>query len=200
MIVPVVNLKGGCGKTTAAIALATAAAQRGLRAAVYDADPQGSATDWAMVAAEAGDPLPFEVRSANIAVTRRMRSRVGEDEWAFVDCPPSGAVTDEAVRAADFVVVPTSPSPIDLEKTWETCASLRAQGAPYAILLCQAEANTRTLRFALQQLDDRGESYFETVVPKRQALASFYGNAFGSELYGYGEVLAEIEEAVSRWQ
>lgn len=196
MIVPVINLKGGVGKTTAAMALASAAAARGMRSVVYDADPQGSATDWAMVAAEAGDPLPFEVRSANIAVMRRLRYKVGEGEWAFVDCPPSGAVTDEAARAADFVVVPSSPSPIDLEKTWETAASLRAQGTPYAILLCQAEANTRTLRFALEDLGGRDESFFETVVPKRQALASFYGNAFGGELYGYGEVFAEIEEAV----
>src|SRR2546423_8965276 len=45
--VAIISQKGGAGKTTVAIHLAVAAEQRGLRAAVFDLDPQASATSWA---------------------------------------------------------------------------------------------------------------------------------------------------------
>ena len=47
MIVAVVNIKGGVGKTTTAIALATLAARAGLDTVVLDADEQSSASLWA---------------------------------------------------------------------------------------------------------------------------------------------------------
>ena len=40
------NNKGGSGKTTTAVSLASAFAERGLRVLVVDLDPQGSATAW----------------------------------------------------------------------------------------------------------------------------------------------------------
>jgi len=44
--VAIISQKGGAGKTTVAIHLAVAAEQRGLRTAVFDLDPQASATSW----------------------------------------------------------------------------------------------------------------------------------------------------------
>jgi chromosome partitioning protein len=44
MILSLVNVKGGVGKTTTAVNLGSAFASAGLRALVVDADPQGSAT------------------------------------------------------------------------------------------------------------------------------------------------------------
>ena len=52
MIISIINLKGGVGKTTTAIALATAAQRDGKDVEVYDTDPQSSASLWAMSAEE----------------------------------------------------------------------------------------------------------------------------------------------------
>ena len=73
MIISVINLKGGSGKTTTAMALATAAARHNRNVSVLDTDPQGDATTWAGDAEDAGETLPFTVDSANIGKLKRLR-------------------------------------------------------------------------------------------------------------------------------
>ncbi|WP_374064888.1 ParA family protein [Corynebacterium belfantii] len=45
-IIAISNLKGGTGKTTSAVLLATAFYRAGNSVTVVDLDPQGSATEW----------------------------------------------------------------------------------------------------------------------------------------------------------
>lgn len=197
MIVSVINMKGGTGKTTTAMALATAAARHGRAAVVYDADPQSSASLWAMSAEDAGDPLPFDVASANVADVRRLgkRERGERGTWAVLDCPPSGSIMDEAARVSDMVVVPTTTGVADVSKALETAATLRGARIPYRILVTMSAAGTLALRDTLGEIEERGEDAFGVTIPRREALKGFFGNAFGEELFGYGDVYEEVEEA-----
>lgn len=90
MIISVINLKGGSGKTTTAMALATAAARHNRNVSVLDTDPQGDATTWAGDAEDAGETLPFTVDSANIGKLKRLRKTMADDELVIIDCPPAG--------------------------------------------------------------------------------------------------------------
>ena len=199
MIISMINLKGGVGKTTSTIGLATAAVRDGKDVRVYDTDPQSSASLWAMVADDNGDPLPFTVESANIATVRTMgRKMKGDPEtWVFIDCPPNGNVADEAMKAADIVVIPTTPSPADIVKTFDTAETVSERGIFYAILLNRVAKNTLALKGALGDFEQREASYFETMIPRREALATFFGNSFGDDLFGYDKVFDELKEALA---
>jgi len=84
-IISIVNTKGGVGKTTTAVYLATALSCQD-RVVLLDADPQGSATSWATDAFEAGDQLDFEVRPANAPIVRRCGDI--DADLVIIDTPP----------------------------------------------------------------------------------------------------------------
>lgn len=190
MIISITNLKGGVGKTTSAMALAAAAVRAGEDdVRVIDCDPQGSATGWADMAEEAGEDLGFHVDVAN---ARRLARLKGERGICLIDCPPHGAVVNEAVAIADLVVVPANPSPSDIQKTWDTVGTLVRNGRPYGVLLTRVMPNTRALRAILESIEERGVSFFDTRIPQREDLKNFFGHAFGDSLYGYEGAWAEI--------
>ena len=106
MRITIANAKGGVGKTTSAIYLAQAASMRGGTVTVLDADPQGSASQWADMAAQEDKPLDYEVLPANPATLSRPKATDGIE---IVDAAPTGAGLTAAVNSADFVIVLGQP-------------------------------------------------------------------------------------------
>lgn len=120
-IIGVVNQKGGSGKTTTSMALAGALAERGLKTLVVDADPQGTASQWAAAASDAR-PFPATVVSLAAAggkIAREIRPHVGNYDRIIVDCPPAldSLVPASVLVIADLAIVPVTLSPADL---WAT--------------------------------------------------------------------------------
>ena len=113
MRISVLNQKGGVGKTTLALHLAAAYAAEKRNVLVVDADPQGSALDWA-ASREHDAPFPI-VGLPHDQLHKEVRRIDGGVDVTIIDGPPRvSSVARSAIVAADMVVVPVQPSPYDV--------------------------------------------------------------------------------------
>src|SRR5690606_9297473 len=120
----VLNPKGGCGKSTWAMNLAGYSASQGRKVALADCDPQGSSRDW-LKARPASAP---EIHSGTVTGGRLEVPR-GMD-YVVVDTPAGlhGQRLANFVKAAQTMVIPMLPSPVDIraaERFIEELFSLR---------------------------------------------------------------------------
>src|SRR5260370_15583785 len=115
MIVALLNQKGGVGKSTLALHLAGAWALQGKRVTVIDADPQGSALDWSEQRANGQLPRLFGVIGLPRDTLHREAPALARDsDHVVIDGPPRiAALMRSALLAADLVLVPVQPSPLD---------------------------------------------------------------------------------------
>jgi len=115
MIVALLNQKGGVGKTTLALHLAGQWAREGKRITLIDADPQGSALDWSEQRAREGLPRNFGVLGLPRDTLHREAPEIARRaDHVIIDGPPRvAALMRSALLAADLVLIPVQPSPLD---------------------------------------------------------------------------------------
>jgi len=149
----VLNPKGGSGKTTIAINLASCYAANGQRPALMDLDPQASSVRWLRKRPHDAAPIhgiaAFE-RSAT--VTRSWQTRIpAECGVVVVDTPAAidPLALPDLTRGADAVLVPVMPSEIDIHATAKCIADLllvakiRRSQRRIAIIANRVRNNTR---------------------------------------------------------
>ncbi|NEQ29395.1 MAG: AAA family ATPase [Leptolyngbya sp. SIO4C5] len=113
MIISVQNQKGGVGKTTLAVHISHALATKGALVLLVDADPQGSARDWA---AAREDKPPFSVVGLDRPTIHRDLPEMAKNyDHVVIDGPPRvSELARSAIAAADLVLIPVQPSPYDV--------------------------------------------------------------------------------------
>ncbi len=118
-VIAFATLKGGSGKSTAAHAVGVHLHLDGLRVALIDADPQGSL----VAMGEPAGPLVgmTVVHDYSDAVGAAIERAAGDADVVVVDTAGfRNRTTISAIAAADLVVVPVKPSPVDLRVAAQT--------------------------------------------------------------------------------
>jgi chromosome partitioning protein len=198
MRLALVSTKGGTGKTTSAVSLAMVLHRLGRTLAV-DCDPQGSLMSWSEAAAEDGTSLPFTVVSlATRDVHVRLADLAAGYDHVVVDTPPGDlGIIRSAILASSIVLVPVSPTGLDLNRirpTFETLSEIAvSHPAAVGVLLTKVRRGTRSARAARGILAEHGYPAMRTEIP----LAEHFAAAFGtvpSVLAEYWELLGELRE------
>ncbi|ART47594.1 MULTISPECIES: ParA family partition ATPase [Acidovorax] len=115
-VIALLNQKGGAGKTTLATHLAGEFALTGSRVTLLDADPQGSALDWAQRRAQSGHGRLYGVFGlARDSLHQEAPQIALQADFVVIDGPPRvAALARSALLAADLVLIPVQPSAYDV--------------------------------------------------------------------------------------
>jgi chromosome partitioning protein len=161
--ITIINVKGGCGKTTIATNLASAYATRGLTTTLIDYDPQGSSIYWLNLRPETASKINgIAAYPSNKPVTRSWQLRLPpETERVIVDTPAGikGLDLVDQLRGTHTILIPVLPSSIDTHATADFIRDLYliAKVKPTSTRLCIVcnRVKPNTLAFtALQRFLD----------------------------------------------
>lgn len=207
-VISVVQRKGGAGKTTIAISLAGDLHRRGIFVDVIDADPQRSAAEWA-----APGRLPFRVSEVPLRYgeAARWAKLIGSSPGSvtIIDTPPHEYAVGAAVAVADIVVLPCTPSGLDLSATEETISAIAfarsKRDADVPTFLVPNRVDPRTLegQQIVEALGELGETVCGPIASRLAYVRAFSagilprGYAISTELAGLSEpVLRAVRQAM----
>jgi chromosome partitioning protein len=167
--VAVISQKGGSGKSTLSLHLATEATRNGRKALLIDLDPQGNTTRWA---ARRGD-LPPDVSAESPAALDAVlldAEKEGYDLVVFDTAPNADRTALRAAKAADLILIPCRPSQFDLEAIGATLDLCEVAKRPAMVVLNAAPIRSRVVEEAREAVAGRGATVCKVVVRERVVL------------------------------
>jgi chromosome partitioning protein len=120
-------------------------------------------------------------------------------EHAVIDGPPGDlAAIRSAILAVSLVIVPVSPTGLDLNRlrpTFEVLAELEpVNPVEVGVLLTKVRRGTRSAREAREVLAELGYPVLDTEIPLAEAYATSFGTA-PPDVGRYTDLLAELQES-----
>ena len=202
-VIAFANPKGGSGKSTSALLLATELAVKGASVTIIDADPERWISQWAKLP---GKPQNVTIISdvTEESIVDAIDSAEREAAFVIVDLEGTASLlVANTIGMADLVVIPTQGSSMDAKGAAKTIRLIRnseklsRRRIAHAVLLTRtgAAVTSRALRNVQEQLKAGGIAMFETAIVERAAFKDLFD--FGGTLAGLAATqTSNLEKAI----
>jgi chromosome partitioning protein len=195
-VLSVATQKGGTGKSSTAINVASALASAGYRLAIIDTDPQATFTKWHKKRKQIGlngfrlTNVPKGMLEEEIEELRRD----AKVDIILIDCPGNlEDITSIAVRLSDAVLSPVKPTSVDLAHAVDTAKFIREMRKAYPNILFMLFLNeamprrniSKAMPESIRQIMGNLDKTFvlKTQVANTAAIAEFFGT--GQSIFEY---------------
>ena len=180
--------KGGAGKSTSAVVLASELARKGVGVVILDADPNRPISQWAR---RPGRPENLTVL-ANVTeatVIDLIEEAATRSPFVVVDLEGTASMTVAyAISRADLVIIPTQGSQLDAAEAAKAIQLIRQQEKafgrtiPYVVLFTRTSSaiRPRTLQHIQGELVRHGVPRLRTQMHERDAFRAIF--SFGGTL------------------
>ena len=154
-VIAIISQKGGAGKTTLAVHLATVAAAAKHSTAIIDLDPQATATSWGD-RRKADSPEVVSGQAVRLPALLKAAKQNGAEFLVLDTAPNADQTASLACRAADLVLIPCRPSTFDLEAIETTLMLAKAASKPAYVVLNAVPPRSAIAMEASEGLATRG--------------------------------------------
>ena len=161
MIISLVTMKGGSGKSTAAMCLAGQWHAGGRGVALVDADPAATILRWCETGSDFADIPTLAALSDGIAEITAEFAAAGRDR-IIIDTPGfRSPVLEAAITCADLILIPIRPSPIDFQVAADTAELVdeingSKSGKTVRFLLTQSNRSSVIARHMRAEMKEAG--------------------------------------------
>jgi len=195
-IIAIVGNKGGAGKTTLSVNIASGINKQ-FRTAIIDADPQRSSLQWRAFSEDDAVSV-YEAEEEIGAQANQLKDKY---ERIIIDCPPSvyAPQTNKALIASTHAVIPVQPSPMDL---WATVHIVEAvekamEVNPHLkplLVINQLEPRTMLSKLVREAVSEIGVPVADAMIRRRAIFRSSILE--GKSVYDSGKRGADAAEEI----
>jgi chromosome partitioning protein len=175
-VIAFANPKGGAGKSTAALLLATTLAAQGASVVVIDADPRSTIDHWRQGNSKSKVTVRADAREDTIVPL--IKDAASTHQFVIIDLEGTANLrVSRAISRADLVIMPIQEGPLETRGAAETVKYVKDieqdydRPIPYVFVMTRTSAAvpTRMKKKLYETLAERGVSVLKTELVARQA-------------------------------
>lgn len=181
-VISFANAKGGAGKTTAALLLATELAHEGYRVAIIDCDPQHWITQWSEISGPVRNlEVISEVTIASLQC--HVREMAGKVDYFVIDLAGAkDALVATAIGLSDHVMIPVQGSAMDAKgaaQILDLLAVIKQKASiaiPHSVVMTRVTSmvTTKAMLAIKGLLAARGVNVLNTPIGERTAFKELF--------------------------
>lgn len=180
-IISVANPKGGAGKSTATLVLATTLAQQGASVVILDCDPNRPIEGWR--AGQSANPVIVDGAVTESNIVAKLDDYRRRFQFVFVDLEGTASrLMSRALGRANLVIIPIQASPTDAELAAKAIHLIQEEEAtfeksiPYRILFTRTSPviATKLEKSIVSQLRAGDVPTFRTHLNERSAYKALF--------------------------